>query len=500
MMIGARNNNLCSYTIALEGWRRGLNLKFYSKKVKQNRLHVPGCLFSLSDGEVTHMFYKSRGMRVKGEAFTIGGNKILSKKTLEKKGIPVPKGEIFSKEDNDEDIIAYAKEIGYPVVLKPSNAAQGKGVIANIGDESFLKKSIEHVRNDLNYKEVILEEHVNGEEYRVYVMEDEVLAVLNRIPANIVGDGKHSVQELIRLKNIVRKKNPRLYSCLIKVDYEVKSRLEKKGLDLNSIPEKDEHIYLRKKSNISSGGDSVDKTDELPDEIKKIAINALKHIPDFPNGGIDIMVDYSKPIEEAAKVIELTPVPQIGSILYPMKGKGRDIPASIVDYYFPETKHLKNNNPNIYFDIRDVLTPLMSKSASEVTVIPCPEYMEVQKRYIIKGKVQGVGYRRWVRKKALEADLYGFAQNMKDGSLVVGVAGERESVESFKKICGQGPKMSNVTEVLEENWTGAIKVGFEIKKDPKRSKQAIKSKTKVSVKTESPPPSLLRRIKRKITK
>ena len=85
------------------------------------------------------MFYKSRGMRVKGEAFTIGTNKILTKKTLEKNGVPVPKGDIFSKEATDEEVIAYAKEIGYPVVLKPSNAAQGKGVIANIENEAFLE-------------------------------------------------------------------------------------------------------------------------------------------------------------------------------------------------------------------------------------------------------------------------------------------------------------------------------------------------------------------------
>src|SRR5699024_5823706 len=161
MMVGARNNNLCSYAIALEGWRRGLELKFYSKKVKQNRLHVPGCLFSLSDGKKTHMFYKSKGERVKREAFSIGDNKYKSKKVLEKNGVPVPKGEIVAKDVPHEEIIRYAEEIGYPVVLKPSAAAQGKGVIANIDNEEFLRKSLVHIREELNYPEVILEEHVN---------------------------------------------------------------------------------------------------------------------------------------------------------------------------------------------------------------------------------------------------------------------------------------------------------------------------------------------------
>ena len=499
MMIGARNNNLCSYVIALEGWRRGLTLTFYSRKVKQDTLHVPGCLFSLSDGQETHMFYKSRGMRVKNEAFSIGDNKILTKKELEKNGVPVPKGDIFSKEAKNEEIIAYAKEIGYPVVLKPSNAAQGKGVIANIENESFLRKSLEHVRNELKYKEVILEEHVSGEEYRVYVMEDEVIAVLNRVPANVVGDGKQTIQELINTKNKQRKKNPRLFSCLIKVDYEIENILARRKLSLSSVPDVNELVYLREKSNISTGGDSIDLTDEFPEEIKKIAVSALKQIPNFPNGGVDIMVDYSKPIDQAAKVIELTPVPQIGSLIFPMKGKGRDIPSAVIDFYFPNTKEFKNNNSNIYFDLRNVLSPLMSKSASEVTVIPCPDYIDTQIKYVIKGKVQDVGFRRWIRKKALEADLYGSAQNLKDGSLVVAVAGEGESVAAFKKVCKQGPERAVIVEVTEIPWDGAIKVGFEIKANP-RKKSEVKKVIKQTPKKQKKPLTLLGKIKRKLRK
>src|SRR5699024_396800 len=180
--IGARNNNLCSYLIALEGWRRGLTLKFYSRRVKKNSLHAPGLLFTLSDGKEEHTFYKSRGMRVKGEAFTVGGNKFKVKEVLSSGGIPVAKGKLFPSQTSNDEIIRYAETLGYPVVLKPSNAAQGKGVIANINNEDMLLKSLKHVREILNYKEVILEQFVTGEEFRVYVMGDEVIAVLNRMP------------------------------------------------------------------------------------------------------------------------------------------------------------------------------------------------------------------------------------------------------------------------------------------------------------------------------
>lgn len=497
MMIGARNNNLCSYVIALEGWRRGLTLTFYSRKVKNNTLHVPGCLFSLSDGKTSHMFYKSRGMRVKNEAFSVGDKKILTKKALEKSGIPVPKGEVFSKEIENEDIIAYANKIGYPIVLKPANAAQGKGVITNINDGSFLRKSLKHVREELKYEEVIIEEHITGKEYRVYVMEDNVISVLNRIPANVVGDGKHTINELIKMKNKERRKNPRLFSCLIKVDFEIKNILSENGLTLNSIPKDNELIYLRGKSNISSGGDSVDVTDEFPNEVKRVAINALKQIPNFPNGGVDIMIDDTKPIDQAAKVIELTPVPQIGSLVFPMKGKGRDIPSAIIDFYFPETKEFKNSNPNIHFDLRDVLAPLNSKSASEVTVIPCPDYIEKQTIYVIEGDVQGVGFRRWIRKKALEADLFGYAQNQLDGTLSIAVAGEERSVSRFIKVCEQGPKSANVINVTENSWEGAVKVGFEIKKNL-RKKKTVEKVINEPAKKPAKPISFLGKVKRRL--
>lgn len=493
MMIGARNNNLCSYVIALEGWRRGLTLKFYSRKVKKETLHVPGCLFSLSDGNVTHTFYKSRGMRVKGEAFTVGGNKILTKNVLNKNGIPVPTGDVFPETVSDDVIIEYANKIGFPVVLKPADAAQGKGVIANIGNEEYLRTSLKYVRDDLNYKSVILEEHITGDEFRVYVMEDDVIAVLNRVPANVVGDGIHNIEELIRLKNKKRKQNPRLFSCLIKIDYEIKNILNDKGYTLETIPKKGQKVFLREKSNISSGGDSIDVTDEFPEEIKKMAIDALKQIPNFPNGGVDIMVDFSKPIENSAKIIELTPVPQIGSLVFPMEGKGRDVPSAIIDYYFPKTKDKKNNNPNIYFDLKHILAPLMSKSASEVTVIPCPTTINCQRKYIIKGEVQGVGFRRWIRKKALEADLYGYAQNLNNGDLVVAVAGDEDAVKKFREICAIGPKRSEVKNVLEEIWQDPIKVGFEIKRNPRMKNNPIKGEINDNT-------SLVGKIKKKLKK
>src|SRR5690606_30809451 len=103
---------------------------------------------------------------------------------------------------------------------------------------------------------------------------------------------------------------------------------------------KGERVFLRENSNISTGGDSVDVTDELPQEIKEIAIKALKVVPGLPHGGVDIIINKNAPEGKVeGVVIELNPVPQIGSLVFPMIGKARDVTGAIIDFYFPETKN-----------------------------------------------------------------------------------------------------------------------------------------------------------------
>lgn len=462
MLKKVRNNRFCSYLIALEGWRRGLELSFSSDKVTKHNLHSPGLRYTLSSKERTHTFYKARGDKVKGQAFSIGSNKYETKHWLAKHGIPVAKGEKFSKDVSNDQIVKYAEKIGFPVVLKPVVGAQGKGVVANIRNHEYLYKALTYVRETLNYPNVILEQYVEGKEYRIYVIEDEVIAVINRIPANVIGDGIHSIKELIENKNKKRKKNPRLYSCLIKVDFEVKNILNELGYTLDYIPKKDQQIFLREKSNISTGGDSIEVTNNFPSEIKQIAVDSLKSIENFPHGGVDIIYNANKPLDESAVVLELSPTPQIGSLVFPMQGQGRDIPAAILNFYFPETKNKEIKNSQLYFNMDSVLRPLISGSAKEVIVKPAPSFKMKSKKFVVQGKVQGVGFRKWIQKKALEYELNGFVNNLIDGAVEIVVAGKDEDINNFKKLCMYGPKSAEVSQINESIWNKPISVGFEI--------------------------------------
>ena len=468
IVVAARKTKLCAYSVALEGWRRGLKLKWYTidsgkfDNMITFGVNPPGRLFSLSSEEKTHFFFRTRGDKVSNQAVEIGADKEETKKWLSKSGVPVPQGGRFQEEQTDEEIVQFASTIDYPLVLKPTSGSLGNGVITNIKTEVALRKALKYVRIDLEYPDVIIEQFIPGEEYRVYVIENEVIAAYNRLPANITGDGVHTVEQLIELKNLQRKKNARLHSCLIELDQEVEEFVESSGYTLQSVPEKGEKLLLREKTNVSAGGDPVDVTDELPEAIKQIAINAVKAIPDLFHCGVDIIVDPNKPVEESGVVIELNPTAQIGGILFPTKGKARDIPGALIDYYFPETKG-KEIDSRMFFDLNSVLEPLQSRSAVEVEVSPAPQGKIYAKKYVLKGNVKRQSFHQWIKIEALDRGLIGYVNNYISGDIEVIVAGpNREEVNMFKNVLRTKPDKAKVKRIYEESWNYPVKVGFEI--------------------------------------
>lgn len=466
----ARKTRLDAFAVALEGWRRGLKLKWYTKDSEHYKdmiifgVNPPGRLFSLSSETKTHYFFRTRGDLVSNEAVEVGSEKDDTKIILNNAGVPVPKGKGFAPDATNEEIITYCKQIGYPLVVKPTNASLGNGVITNIRTDEELLKALHYVRVELDYPEIIVEQFVVGKEYRFYVVDDQVIAVYNRIPANIVGDGEHTIEELIDLKNQWRKKNARLNSCLIHMDNEILDFITEAGYTLESVPEKGKLIYLREKTNVSSGGDPIDVTDTIADEYKQIAIDALKAIPGFIHGGVDIIVNEGKDIDEAAVVLELNPTAQIGGALFPLEGKARDIPKAIIDYYFPETiDKVDTTTSMIYFDLVTILEPLENRTALEVEVAPAPLGKLYARKYIVSGNVTRSNYHRWLKKHALELNLNGYVKSMVFDEIEIVVAGtDKENIQEFKQLIDKYPQGSKVAKIKEEIYEEPVTIGFEI--------------------------------------
>ncbi len=469
MLSGVRRFDIDAFLVALEGWRRGLSLKFYYDPSTVTDLKIIGYnqigkAFSLSSGDKTHYFYRTRGDKVSNEATNIGTDKARAKEYLMKANVPTPGGFTFNKSMDIDSVVNKALKLGFPLVLKPTLGSLGKGVVTDINTEKYLRESISYCYSEFDYEEFIIERHVEGEDVRVYVIKDEVVGAIKRTSANVTGDGKLTLDELIDHKNEQRRLNPQTSTRLIKKDTGLTNFLTRHNLTLDYIPEKGKTVYLKGQSNISSGGDSVDTTDELSHDVKKTAIQAVKEIPGLNHAGVDLIVN-----NENAYIIEINSTAGISLHTFPVHGKPRNIAKDIIDYYFPETKGKGDNSTKIYFDYKNILELLRSNSVKQLEVSDAPVGELYAKRYVISGKVQKVGYRRWIRKQAIENGLHGYTRNLNNGKVVVVVAAvEKDKVNNFKRTCYEGPERAEVTNVKEYLWDKQIRVGFEIRKQKKK--------------------------------
>jgi D-alanine-D-alanine ligase-like ATP-grasp enzyme/acylphosphatase len=453
----AKKNQISMYTIALEGWRRGLQLNFYSEAIN-NKLHIK---YSLSNGEKTHHFSGSGGDMITEKAFEVCESKSETYSYLTKASVPIPLGSKFDSDALDEDIIQYANQIKFPLVLKPTNASSGKGVVSNIKNRTQLKEAIHFVRERLGYQEVILEQYVIGEEVRVYVLDNHVLGAGNRRPANVVGDGVNTIQTLIEKKNEQRKQSPHLYFRPIKIDNDLKNIIQQSNYTIDSIPKRGEWVYLRKVSNISKGGEPIDITEKLSAEHMNIAINAANAIPGLPHCGVDMIINSNND----AKVIEINTRPGIGIHLFPIEGSARNIPKKLIDYYFPETKTNDAKDSNLYFDFESIINTLKEMSTVQVEVPPAGLNRLVAIKYIITSDLELKQFHQWLQKHVYAHGLHGFIDEARHAQFEMVLAGEHKNkIEEFKEVWLNNKGFPVIIE-REEEWNHPIKLGFELISD-----------------------------------
>lgn len=458
---------LDAYLIALEGWRRGLTLKWYKDetsfcKLARKNGSTRGRFFSLSSEDRTHYFLSSRGDEVANKSVFICQSKEETKRIIGEKGVPVTRGSALNIDDNY--IFDYADEIGFPVVIKPAQGSMGRGVYTNIGSQDALINAVNDFKYRYNYKEIIMENHYFGNEYRIYVVGDKVIGATNRVPANIQGDGIHTVEELIKLKNEARLGNPYLKLKPIKIDYEIELALKENGLVASSVVEDGKILSLRRISNLAAGGDPLDYTDELTDEVKQIAVDGLNALPSIPHAGVDVIVNPEN--DKKGHILEVNATAEIAFHMFPWEGKARDVSGAIVDYYFPET--IGSKKSAWYFEYHSVLEPLKTWSVDDLTIATAPDHHHelYGKQFIISGKVLKTGYMTYIRKEALKRDIQGYTKKYGKNSIEVFIIGaNKEDLDNFSKICKRGSKKSKVENVEEKdvNITGQpFKLGFEI--------------------------------------
>lgn len=474
---------LDAYAIALEGWRRGLELKWYSKdapafkEMKTWYVDKPGKLYSLSDGDHTRYFFRTRSDKVSNQAVAIAADKDRTKEYLAKHQLPFPKGARFEPDCSDDEIIRYAKELNFPLVIKPTDGSFGRGITVNITDINDFRQSLIRTRHKEGYQDIIVEEHIKGDDYRLYVVGDQVVGAIRRTPAYVIGDGQSTIEELIQKKNQVRRTNPRLANCLIKIDDELIAFIKKDQRSLSTVPEKDDYIFLNAKSNISIGGDAEDKLDCLTDKVKAIAVKAVKAVPGLYHCGVDLLLDQET---DQAVVIELNPTAQIGSILFPGQGKARDVPAAIIDYYFPKSKVAQEFKSSLYLPLDDILQPLFNQATQAVTVKPAPLGELYQEHYYLRGKVNTFKYQRRLKNEAVQLQMingYIKKKGYREAELLI-ATNDQEALTRFNHFITNLNKKTKIKKVDQMNPDEPIQLGFHTEKESnlKQAYQKMKRK------------------------
>jgi len=250
-------------------------------------------------------------------------NKEVTKRILESQGLPVPKGINF--ESVSDGLQAFTQFEGKSVVIKPKSTNYGWGItIFNpLIEQAEYETAMKHA---FSYDtSVIVEEFQVGQEHRFLVVGDELIAVLKRIPANVIGDGIKTIRELVDEKNedVLRGTHHQKPLEKIMIDDPTLIFLHAQGLSPDSIPAKDEQIFLRKNSNISTGGDSVDVTDQVPERFKTLAIEAVRKFG-ARICGLDMIIENMDDPNSALSIIELNFNPAIHMHAYPYAGTPRN--------------------------------------------------------------------------------------------------------------------------------------------------------------------------------
>ncbi|MFL5497384.1 MAG: cyanophycin synthetase [Gemmatimonadaceae bacterium] len=266
-------------------------------------------------------------------AVEIAQDKDDTKRVLGNIGLPVPKGDVAR---SFERAVEIADEIGYPVILKPLDANQGRGISGQIDNEHVLHEAWNEAREFGD--RIVIEQYAEGRDHRVLVINGKVVACAERIPARVTGDGSSTIAQLIERENRDPRRGVGHTKTLTKLPADERTTcfLRKQGLTLESVPQNGQVVYLRGTANLSTGGTAVDRTDEMhPDNIT--ACEMAAGIIGLDIAGIDLLTpDISVPFREnGAVIIEVNAGPGIRMHTHPTEGTPRNVGAPIIDMLYP---------------------------------------------------------------------------------------------------------------------------------------------------------------------
>jgi cyanophycin synthetase len=267
-------------------------------------------------------------------AVELAGDKEETNGILRDLGLPVPQQVLAN---NAEAAVRGAERIGYPVVVKPLSGNHGRGVSINLRSPEEVKVGFEKARE--HGRTVIVETYLEGLDHRLLVIDGELVAAAKRVPGHVVGDGKHTIEELVNIVNQDPRRGVGHEKVLTRLefDHQAERLLEKVGYDRTTVAPEGEVVYLRSTANLSTGGTAIDVTDIMHPDNREMAVRAIKAIG-LDIGGVDFLTrDISESYRDAGGgICEVNAGPGFRMHVAPSEGTPRDVAGPVIDMLFPK--------------------------------------------------------------------------------------------------------------------------------------------------------------------
>ena len=266
-------------------------------------------------------------------AVDIAGNKHATKKLLGDMGVPVPRG--YRIRDIDE-LEKTLELVGYPAVIKPLDGNHGRGATVGIKTTEAGRIAFEKAKEYSRW--VIVEQQLQGSDFRALVVNNRLIAVAERIPAHVVGDGKKTIQQLIDETNADPRRGygHEKVLTLIEIDGQTMRCIASAGYTLESVLPKGEQLFLKTTANISTGGTAIDRTDEVHPH-NAFLFERIARIIGLDVAGIDIIAPNvsEKLADNSGGIIEVNAAPGFRMHLAPSEGIGRNVAEHVIDMLYP---------------------------------------------------------------------------------------------------------------------------------------------------------------------
>ncbi|MBL8414888.1 MAG: cyanophycin synthetase [Propionivibrio sp.] len=302
-----------------------------ARKIPYRRL-TEGSMVQFGWGSKQRRIQAAETDRTSAVAESIAQDKELTKRLLNAAGVPVPSGRPVN---SSADAWAAAQEIGSSVVVKPQDGNQGKGVAVNLTTREQVEAAYEVAFKISD--EVLVERYLPGYDYRILVVGNKLVAAARREPPLVIGDGVHSVRQLVEQVNSDPRRGVGHANSLTRISFDdiALARLAEDGLTADSIPARGMRVVLRNNANLSTGGTATDVTDDVHPEFAARAIAAAQMVG-LDIAGVDIVCkNVLRPLEEqGGGVVELNAAPGLRMHLQPSFGKGRAVGEAIIANMF----------------------------------------------------------------------------------------------------------------------------------------------------------------------